>query len=563
MVAVMRSGPITRLSLAVLVVAAVIAATPADSGAATAATGAPATPATPVTRYPPGIPGIMHPVAPPTSSRAAASATPATPVAASPTKGARPTRPVPAATAVPTAGALAIRAGASLVHDWNGVSSLDSKVTNFGAEFEPPDQGLCVGNGFVIEAVNSAYRVERTDGTVLVGPLNVNDLFHVGGDEYTSDPRCYFDASTHTWFAVILFINKAGTEASTLIAVNASGDPTTPWTEYSLDATDAGANGTPNHRGCPCLGDQPLLGIDQANLYISTNEFSILGPEFNGAQIYAVTKADLIAARAAHFVQFPNLHIGGAQAGSVQPAVSPGTPAAEYFLNSLDPNGTSDNRIGVWAMTARDAVAAGQSPILSSTVIASEGYSIPPGAVQKGSTRLLDGGDDRMQQVEFIGGSLWGALGTAVDIPGDVATRGGVAWFRVQPSLNGVLVGTSVIGQQGYVVEPGSSLLYPALQADEAGRAAMVFTLSGPRNFPSSAYTFLNAGQGAFSAIRMTAHGTGPYLRGGRWGDYSFAALDASTGLFWLATEYVPSTRDQTPDGRRNWGTRVVAVSVR
>ncbi len=68
-------------------------------------------------------------------------------------------------------------------------------MTNFGPEFEPPDQGLCAGNGFVLEPVNSAYRVYRTDGSTVVGPFNVNDIFNVGGAEFTSDPRCYFDAS--------------------------------------------------------------------------------------------------------------------------------------------------------------------------------------------------------------------------------------------------------------------------------------------------------------------------------------------------------------------------------
>ena len=37
----------------------------------------------------------------------------------------------------------------TVLHNFNGVGSLDSAVTNFGAEFEPPDQGLCAGNGFV------------------------------------------------------------------------------------------------------------------------------------------------------------------------------------------------------------------------------------------------------------------------------------------------------------------------------------------------------------------------------------------------------------------------------
>ena len=111
----------------------------------------------------------------------------------------------------------------------------------------------------------------------------------------------------------------------------------------------------PKHAGCPCFGDQPTLGIDASNVYITTNEFSILGPQFNGAQIYAIPKSDLVmagpTATPAHFVHFDKLSIGGAPAASVQPALTTGAAPAEYFLNSLDPNGTFDQRIGVWAMT--------------------------------------------------------------------------------------------------------------------------------------------------------------------------------------------------------------------
>ena len=79
--------------------------------------------------------------------------------------------------------------------NFDGVSSRDSADTNFGAEFEPPDQGLCVGNGFVVETVNSAYTVYDTHGTRCAGPFNVNGPFDEGLTEFTSDPRCYFDAA--------------------------------------------------------------------------------------------------------------------------------------------------------------------------------------------------------------------------------------------------------------------------------------------------------------------------------------------------------------------------------
>ena len=276
-------------------------------------------------------------------------------------------------------GATTAASSSNLLANFDGVSSLDSGITNFGAEFEPPDQGLCAGNGFVVEMVNSAYRVYDTKGTTLAGPFNINKVFHDGFKQFTSDPRCHFDPATNTWFAVILFLNNASTASRIEIAVN-TGNPAGNWTVVHIDTTHGGGP------GCPCFGDQPTLGIDGSNMYVTTNEFSILGPEFNGAQIYAISKNDLIANPTnVHFVHYTNLFIGGAQAASVQPALTFGSAGAEYFLSSLDPKGTGDQRVGVWALTNVSAVGSGGVPVLSRMVIASEPYSIPPPASQKGA----------------------------------------------------------------------------------------------------------------------------------------------------------------------------------
>ncbi|HEV3295095.1 MAG TPA: hypothetical protein VG123_39455, partial [Streptosporangiaceae bacterium] len=200
--------------------------------------------------------------------------------------------------------AAAVAATVSPLVNFNGVSSRDSQFTNYEQTFEPPDQGLCKGNGFVLEAVNSAYRIYRTTGQSLRGPFNINDLFNVGGKEFTSDPRCWFDPSTQTWFATILFINDSSTASSLLIAVRHNPDPRGLWNEYSIDTTDLGGN------GCPCFGDQPRLGIDQDNVYVTADEFSILGPQFNGAEMWAIDKSDLVnGVVSPHVVNFPNLTI--------------------------------------------------------------------------------------------------------------------------------------------------------------------------------------------------------------------------------------------------------------
>jgi hypothetical protein len=198
--------------------------------------------------------------------------------------------------------------------------------------------------------------------------------------------------------------------------------------------------------------------------------------------------------------------MGGTVPFSVQPAITNGASNAEYFMNSLDPFGTFDHRLGVWAMTHRNAVSQGSFPTLSSVVITSEPYGVPPGAMQKGAVSLLDSGDDRMQQVQSINGNLWGALDTGVTIPNDTAPRAGAAWFKVQPQLDasGKLISSAQIVKQGYVASLGNFLLYPAIQASPNGTAAIIMTLSGSNFFPSVVYTRLQcASSRHFAAIEL------------------------------------------------------------
>ena len=453
-------------------------------------------------------------------------------------------------------------AGASLPTNFNGVSSLDSAVTNFGLEFEPPDQGLCVGNGFVVEMVNSAYTVYDESGHALAGPFNVNGPFGEGLTEFTSDPRCYYEPVHHTWIAIILAIGKGEESSSLDIAVNTSGDPRTVWSDYKLDTTDISKHGGKG-KECPCFGDQPKLGIDASNLYVTTDEFSILGPAFNGDQLYAFALKDLFAgSETVHFAHFSGLKIAGSLASSVQPALTSANAPAEYFLNSVDPTETSGNSIGVWALSGAKEVAKGGKPTLSSLVLGTEPFAMPVPAEQKGTTATLEPDDDRMQQTQFTGGKLWGELDTSVQIPGESQARDGAAWFAVEPSLRQGLLGPKTrLVQQGYVASPGSYFLYPALQLTPSGNGAMAGTLTSAKRFPSAAYATIQPNGAIFTPIAIAAGGTTNYNpEAERWGDYSWAIADPGGSSVWLATEYVPPKSSQTPDGLRDWGTRVFQV---
>lgn len=451
---------------------------------------------------------------------------------------------------------------ARVLHNFNGVSSVDSMNIN-GFDLEPPDQGLCVGNGFVLDIVNLALTVYRANGTTVAGPINLNSFFGEPSTEFISDPRCYFDTASNHFFFTILAIDPTNAASHTDISVLTSNGGFV--TTFRLDTTDL------NDPGCPCFGDQPLFGIDQFNVYISNNEFSLTGPNFNGAQVYAISKQQLVAGNPTpNFVHFGNLGIGGTIAASVQPAITASgqNAPAEYFLNSLDPFSTFDNRVGVWAMTDRANVTTGGLPIFTSTLVTTETYGLPPSAqtpvgfnsgLNAPTSGLITNDDDRMQQVQFINDHLWSSLDTALTISGESGVRSGAAWFEIHPSLQRDAIGKATVTNQGYVASRGNYLMYPALASALDGTVEMVMTLTGPNTFPSAAYAVLQAGSHAFGGIHVVASGVtadnGFTAVGGagRWGDYSAAVADPSGKGIWMATEYIPGTGDQFT----NWGTRV------
>jgi hypothetical protein len=456
-------------------------------------------------------------------------------------------------------------------HNFNGID----EPTNYQASatpLEPPDEGLAIGNGVVFNLVNVTGAFYRPNGTLLAPPFAATSFFQEPSNAFLSDPRTYFDASTNTWFATILELNMVSLNESHFdLAVNPTGNPLSTWTVYRVDTTDI------NDNGCPCFGDYPEFGIDQFNVYVSTNEFSISGPTYNGAQIYAISKSQLEALDPTpNYVHFGNLSIGGAITYHLQPAIGYSKSPAEFFLESLDPNGTFDNRLSVWAMTNRQSVTSGMGmPYLSGTIISSEAYGFPVlaqtppgynGFTMEPTTGVVTPDFDAVYELEYINGHLDDTLDTAITIPGDTAERDGAAWFQIQPELSGKVIShKTYIIDQGYVADSGNYLLYPHINENSAGVMAMTFTLGGPNTFLSAAYAVKTASNSQFFQAHIAGAGVDPdngftgtaeFGGVGRWGDYSNGEVDTS-GNFWLATQDIPNNGDQYA----NWGNRVFEIT--
>jgi hypothetical protein len=496
----------------------------------------------------------------------------------------------------------------ALGNGFNGISHTDQRLAANGNQFsiEPPDQGLAVNDNYIVEAVNLAIRVRSKAGASLTSTRALNAFFNLTPaitrstppvyGPFTSDPKCYFDNDTKRWFVTILEIDTNPAtgdllgKSSVMIAVSKTEDPTGEWNIYSFDTTNT--TGTPEHTGCPCFGDQPLIGADANGFYITTNEFPIFGDGFNGAQVYAISKAKLTAGPASlpPVISFSGLPLADGPAYTVQPAITAagGQHAAinggtEYFMSALDFTATLDNRIAVWALTNTSSLN-GASPQLrlQSAVLDSQVYGQPPdaqqrpgplpladlifsGALGKASREhlpLLAGNDDRMQQVTFAAGKLWSSLNTVVK-PQNGPVRVGSAYFVVTQTWTGSTL-SGIISQQGYVALSGNNTLFSSVGVNKNGKGVIAFTLVGDDFYPSVAYAPIDAtGTGA---IRVAASGaapadgfTGYVIFGGRterWGDYSAAVADSS-GTIWFANEYIPNLPRTV---LANWGTFIGKV---
>jgi hypothetical protein len=529
-----------------------------------------------------------------------------------------------------------VRNGPQLLTSFDGLNHRQQRTANNGNQFtlEPPDQGLCAGNGHVVEAVNDAFRVYNTDGTGQTGVVDLNTFYGYPpvinratgtyGPEIT-DPSCLFDPTTQRFFMVVLTLDQTPDGELTgdnHLDIAVTADPTGTWNVYRLDVTDDGTNGTPVHPNCPCIGDYPHIGVDANGFYITTNEYSFFGTEYNSAQIYAFSKRAL--ARGDADVLVTQLDTTAADQGrngfTVWPAQSPTTGdyeraqrGTEYFLSSNaaeEATGNNDyvsNSIVTWALTnTRSLDSATPDISLYNSRVGVQQYSLPPQANQKpGPTPLaaclnddtcapvvlgttdpfkpevesaLDSNDTRMQQVTFTGGRLYGALDTAVTVGG--ATKAGVGWYIVRPDALAHSVRADLL-KQGQLGLAGNNLTYPAIGVNGAGKGVMTFTLVGDGYYPSSAYAAFDGRTGAGS-IYLAAAGLGPQdgFSGyrafnnpprPRWGDYSATAVVGNN--IWIATEYIGQTctlaqYEAAPFGScngtrtalANWGTRISLV---
>jgi hypothetical protein len=229
-------------------------------------------------------------------------------------------QPLPAVSCVPLrAGCDNISTSAGGATGVKGLNAVDSASlpTNPLGDIEPPDQGLCAGNGFVVETNNlGEILVFNTALKRLSAPISLDTLMGLTGLGFSSggDPSCVYDPANggHFFFTEIVsttaesaggtFAGCFAGAANTCSEGIAVTDGSSPFGPYHVYFSNADYN--PAEPGYPSLlNDFAKISVTRDAFMLFYDEFPLIpsrlpgfgGGFFNGAQEFAFNKSALEA----------------------------------------------------------------------------------------------------------------------------------------------------------------------------------------------------------------------------------------------------------------------------
>lgn len=246
----------------------------------------------------------------------------------------------------------------------------------FGGDIEPPDQGLCAGNGDVIELINIGdMQVFNSNLQPVSGVTSLDTLMGLTNLGWSSggDVGCVYDPSNGGHWFITEFVST-NSEASggpftgcfsgqvadscrEAIAVSTGNNPlTSSWNVYFLDPNTFSPN-DPGHGYL--LNDFTKIATTRDAFLLFYDEFDVRGPypacpaadclSFNGAQEFAIDKTALESGASAPNTIHENM--------GTDPAVQPpdgncmtgpgaGTDCWAQVIPAASPAGQFDNSNG-------------------------------------------------------------------------------------------------------------------------------------------------------------------------------------------------------------------------
>lgn len=416
----------------------------------------------------------------------------------------------------------------------------------------PPDTQGAVGPDHVMTTLNSQVRIQDKSGTVL-STVSLDAFFsplkNANNAQFsTFDPHVRFDPLGSRWVVVAAADGELST-AATLVAVSQSADPTGSWNYTAMLADAGGAN----------WADYPALGMNKDWIVVTVNLFTVSTSNFVKAQIYVLNKADLYAGNQVTVKTFSDTSGGF----TLQPAVTHDPSLATlYLLDSWNGNSLGKGYVRLSTISGTvgsEKFTAGTfTPNVSSTWNWGSAGEIMP---QLGSTRKIDGGDDRILNCVYRNSSLWCAQ--TVYLPAVFPTRSAAQWWQLDPASGAILQFGRVDDATGV-----NFYAFPTIAVNKNDDVLLSYSEFAASHYASAAFSFRYGTDAANTMQSSTIFkaGEAPYYKtyGGtsnRWGDYSSTVVDPADDLtLWTIQEYA-TTPSGGYDRWATWWAKVVSDS--
>ena len=414
----------------------------------------------------------------------------------------------------------------------------------------PPDEGDVVppnamgaaGPARLVSFLNSGFGVFSKGGAKLDN-LSLQAFWGSLGTgpgepaEFPYDTKVLYDPPSGR-FIVISLGSGVAPDSWILLAVSASSDPLSAWNKWAIDADRDG-----DLQQYYNFADYPGVGVDEFNVYISTNMYSN-GGSWQYSKVWVLPKEQLLSATGK--ITWTEFRAPWGSGPSMQPAHNFGAAGEEYFLfeGPADPSGVVSH-----LELARIDSASGSPVWHPPTAVPVTPYARSfdlPDAPQRGDSRMIYTADTRLQNVVRRNGSLWSTHHLAVNWKVEVA------WYRINPDTGETA--------QGRISDPTRWYYYPSIGVNKDNVAAIGFSGSSGTEYAGAFYTIVRSGSEGAEPVALLKAGEAPYFKilgagtQNRWGDFSATVVDPSDDTtFWTLQEYA-----QTPDpvsGESRWGT--------
>ena len=420
---------------------------------------------------------------------------------------------------------------------------------SLGTQFEgvndssliPADPMLAVGRQRIIQVINSKIRITtRTGSSPLTATLSALLGSPTGSSGVVFDPRVLHDQFANRFVVLALKTNAAKTDSWYIVAVSKTETPTTAqssWNRYFLRSDIDGGTNTSS------WGDYAPIGLDSTNFYITSNQFSPTG-SFLRSKIRQYAKAPFYAGATVSGLEWNNVtDATGAQAFTIQPAVTFGVPGHEWLASV--PFGTG-NRLNMFRITGN---------LLFKFSVTVGSTQLPDLARQKSSSTRIHSGDNRLLNSVFSNNRFYTCHTVKTGSFPCAARYLGV-------NTTSIIAPTKVLDK--VIGSSTTDYYYPAVAANPAGssssRICTVFNFSSTTRFAGILYTQMMP-TGTIQPLGLAKEGLNRYVLldssgRNRWGDYNGIARDPlNSNRFFFNAMYAKSTANTS-------GTYVASTTV-